>query len=151
MSLIFYWLLNPINDINTQNPPVSFQSVVSEEEHPKNAYDTNFVEIQKRLHPEVKPLDLSQSTAEAFAAALAAAKSQDNWSLTVVDEESYFIQGVATTPTVGFKDDFAIQVVENGDLGSRVHMRSKSRLGRNDFGANAKRIVNFFSAIEAAL
>lgn len=49
------------------------------------------------------------------------------------------IEAVHTTKWFGFRDDIAIRVAA-ADAGSRVDIRSKSRVGRSDIGTNARRI-----------
>jgi uncharacterized protein (DUF1499 family) len=46
-----------------------------------------------------------------------------------------------------FKDDFVIEVRPSDGGGSRIEMRSKSRDGISDFGANARRIRAFFAML----
>ncbi len=57
------------------------------------------------------------------------------------------IEGVDTSWLFRFKDDFVIEVRPDGADGSLVHMRSKSRDGKGDVGANAKRIRAFFARV----
>ena len=45
-----------------------------------------------------------------------------------------------------FEDEVAIRVTET-DTGARIDMRSRSRLGQIDRGANARRIEAFLSAL----
>src|SRR5947207_1810213 len=49
------------------------------------------------------------------------------------------IEAVDTTKFFGFKDDIAIRVSATAD-GSKIDIRSKSRVGRGDVGTNAQRI-----------
>ena len=49
------------------------------------------------------------------------------------------IEAVATTFWFGFKDDVVVRITAEG-AGSRVDVRSKSRVGRSDLGTNAQRI-----------
>ena len=56
----------------------------------------------------------------------------------------------ATTPWFGFKDDVVVRV-ERAGTGSRVDVRSKSRVGRSDLGVNARRIRDFLAALAARL
>ena len=49
------------------------------------------------------------------------------------------IEAVARTLIMGFRDDVVIRVSANG-TGARIDMRSASRYGVHDFGANAKRV-----------
>lgn len=59
------------------------------------------------------------------------------------------IEAVARTPALGFSDDVSIRIRADGD-GSRVDMRSASRFGTRDFGANAARIKAFFADLSTA-
>ena len=49
---------------------------------------------------------------------------------------------MATSFLYGFKDEVAIRVTET-ETGARVDLRSRSRLGQIDRGANARRITKF--------
>lgn len=60
------------------------------------------------------------------------------------------IEAVAATPVFAFEDDILIRVAETGEL-VRLDMRSASRLGAHDLGANARRIVGFLERVEAAV
>lgn len=59
------------------------------------------------------------------------------------------IDAVARTAVLGFPTDVSIRIRPDGD-GSRVDMRSASRFGVTDFGANAERIRAFFEDLSAA-
>lgn len=47
----------------------------------------------------------------------------------------------------GFKDDVVIRITPAGN-GSRIDVRSVSRVGRSDLGANAKRIRKFLKSLK---
>jgi hypothetical protein len=128
-----------INDVTTDpdNPPQFSQP---------RAYETHFGELQRLGYPDVKPLELSQPPAEAFARAAAAARAS-GWEITRVDEKSGAIEAVATTRWFGFKDDVAVRVAAAG-AGSRIDVRSRSRVGRSDLGANARRIQDFLGRLK---
>ncbi len=49
-----------------------------------------------------------------------------------------------------FKDDVWIAVTP-GDDGSHLHIRSASRVGYSDLGVNARRVQNFFEALDTIL
>jgi len=51
--------------------------------------------------------------------------------------------------SVGFHDDIVVRVRPDGS-GSRVDVRSVSRVGRSDLGTNARRILRFLEALRAA-
>ena len=66
-------------------------------------------------------------------------------SLTI--EGDLVVEAVVTTLVVGFKDDVVVRITPRPD-GSRIDMRSASRYGRHDMGANARRIQAFFRVLE---
>lgn len=66
-------------------------------------------------------------------------------SLTI--EGDLVLEAVVTTMIVGFKDDVVIRITPRSD-GSVIDMRSASRYGRHDMGANARRIQTFFRVLE---
>ena len=57
------------------------------------------------------------------------------------------IEATARSFWMGFIDDIAILVAAGS--GSRIDMRSASRLGRSDLGVNAARIRAYFAALRA--
>jgi uncharacterized protein (DUF1499 family) len=60
------------------------------------------------------------------------------------------LEGVDTTLLYGFKDDMVVRIQESPQ-GTRVDVRSKSRVGRSDLGVNAKRIRTFLTKLRSAL
>jgi len=97
-------------------------------------------------YPALKTLSLPATPLPAAAAAAArAAARMPRWSLTAVDEGR--VEGVATTLVLRFKDDFTFRLNEDGAGGSILDGRSRSRVGKGDFGANAARIEAFFGLV----
>lgn len=128
-----------INDVSTdlKDPPVLANGV---------AYPEGFKTAVVESYPDVKSMVLNQAPAGAFMRALAIAKKQGDWEITRVDEKAMRIEGVATSRLFRFKDDFTIRVRPHGN-GSVLDMRSRSRKGKSDYGANGRRIrrfLNFF-------
>lgn len=111
-------------------------------------------ERQKAAYPDIGPLRLSLPPNEAAALALGLVQDRD-W--LVVGRTSFprggpptgRVQAVARTAILGFKDDVVIRVRPD-ETGSRVDMRSASRIGRSDLGANADRIRSFLADLAAA-
>jgi uncharacterized protein (DUF1499 family) len=102
---------------------------------------------QRRAYPDIVPLDLDASAERAFADAAAAAR-QLGWEIVAVDPARGVIEATDTTFWFRFKDDIVVRVRPR-DRGSRVDIRSKSRIGRGDLGANAHRIRTFIAALRA--
>lgn len=95
---------------------------------------------ETEVYPDLKPLDLSLGPGPAFAAALAAARSMPGWTVVSTDPEAGEIRAEARTPRLGFIDDVRIRARPLSGGGTRVDVRSTSRVGIYDFGMNARRI-----------
>ena len=128
-----------INDITTdaERPP---------QFSPPKEYQPHFAELQRRGYPDLHPLELALPPKQAFARAAEIARGE-GWEITALDEGAGTIQAVVTTRWFGFKDDVVIRITPEGAR-SRVDMRSKSRVGRSDVGANASRIEEFLARME---
>ena len=100
---------------------------------------------QKAAYPDIAPRDLTVPPDQAFARAVTAARGM-GWEIVAEKAAEGRIEATATTPWVGFKDDIVIRVVATSG-GARVDVRSKSRVGRSDVGANAARIRGFMNAL----
>ena len=61
-----------------------------------------------------------------------------------------YIEAVARTPILGFRDDVVVRIRPTGD-GARIDVRSTSRYGRHDFGTNASRVRNLIGDIDDVL
>jgi uncharacterized protein (DUF1499 family) len=92
------------------------------------------------VYPDLKPLDLPLGPGPALAAALAAAGSLPGWTIVSTDPEKGDIRAEARTSRLGFIDDVRVQTRPLSGGGSRVDVRSASRVGIYDFGMNARRI-----------
>jgi uncharacterized protein (DUF1499 family) len=87
--------------------------------------------------------------AQAFPRALAAARAM-GWTMVAQDSSAGTIEASDTTFWFGFTDDVVIRVAADGD-GSRIDVRSLSRIGRSDVGANARRIRAYEAKLKDAL
>jgi len=85
----------------------------------------------------------------AFAAALAAVEDR-GWTIVTNDVEAGSIEATLSSFWFDFKDDILIRVVPDGD-GSRIDVRSISRVGLSDLGANSKRLRDLLNEIEVRL
>jgi uncharacterized protein (DUF1499 family) len=123
----------PINDITTDtvDPPAYMTTA-------RNYPGADMARQQRAAYPDIVPVVLPMPPAQAFAKALAAAEAM-GWEVVGRDPASGRIEAVDSTKWFGFKDDIAIRVRPQ-DSGSRVDIRSKSRVGRSDLGTNAQRI-----------
>ena len=132
----------PIHDISTDmvDPPAFVAVLPLRAEAPNSAEyaGDSIAALQRDAYPDVVPEALSMPPAAAFARALEAARDM-GWEIVAEDVAAGRIEATATTTWFGFKDDVVIRVRAEGE-GSRVDVRSVSRVGRSDVGANAARI-----------
>jgi len=137
-----------IHDITTDTiTPPSFDAVVAlrVDANPL-AYTEAKAEAQREGYPDLGPLMLDAAPADAYARALSLVGAR-GWVLVSDSAETRVIEATATTRWFGFKDDVVIRVSAMPDGGSRVDMRSVSRVGRSDVGTNARRIQAFLSEL----
>ena len=71
------------------------------------------------------------------------------WDLVASDPASGRIEATDTTFWFGFKDDIVIRVAA-APGGSRVDIRSLSRVGVSDVGTNAARIRKYLTALRSS-
>jgi len=142
----------PIHDITTDTitPPrfVEAAALRASLGVPNSLDYTEDVAVQQRSgYPDVEPLFLAVPPGEAYRRAMAVVNAR-GWQVLAADEAGRRIEATDTTRWFGFKDDVAIRVSAIPNAGSRVDMRSVSRVGRSDLGTNARRIREFLADLE---
>jgi hypothetical protein len=138
----------PINDITTdlaEPPAFAPASEVPAYADRDMSYPADFVETVREHYPDLRPLVTDGPVPATYARALATAESL-GWSISARDESAHRFDAQDTSALFRFVDDVTVRVRADG-MGSRVDVRSKSRDGRGDLGANAKRIERFLSAM----
>jgi uncharacterized protein (DUF1499 family) len=100
---------------------------------------------QKRGYPDLAPLALPLPPQRAFARAEAAARAM-GWRIAAVAPAEGRLEASDTTRWFGFTDDVVVRVTA-APGGSRIDVRSASRVGRSDLGVNARRIRAFLAAV----
>ncbi|MEM9234151.1 MAG: DUF1499 domain-containing protein [Pseudomonadota bacterium] len=132
----------PIHDITTdvQDPPafIATAAMRTEGMNPPE-YDTEQTAQQLEAYPDLVPIQVKASPAEAYKASLMAMKAIGIM-IMEADEEAGRVEGTATTRWFGFKDDVVVRVRPAAEGGSIIDIRSKSRIGRSDIRANTDRI-----------
>jgi uncharacterized protein (DUF1499 family) len=98
-------------------------------------------EKQRQAYPAIVPFESKQSPSDAFTRALDAARAM-GWDIVAAVPTEGRIEATDTTLLFGFKDDIVIRVAPTAQ-GSRVDVRSESRIGGSDIGKNASRIAQF--------
>ena len=124
-----------------------FQAVLAlrgEGNNPLEYNSEKLAPLQEKAYPELKPIISNLNTEQAFNKAVDTAIKL-GWEVVAKDISQGMIEAVDTTLLWGFKDDVAIRI-QATDTGSKIDLRSISRIGGTDLGANAKRIKSFISS-----
>ena len=132
-----------INDLTTDpgDPPAFVD--------PARGYTgEEFARAQREAYPDLAPIRFEGTPDAAFAAALAAA-GQLGWEVVRQDAEEGTFEATDTTAIFRFVDDVAVRVRPDGGA-AKIDLRSKSRDGKGDLGANAARIRAFRDALATA-
>ena len=140
-----------INDITTDvgNPPVFVQAQQIPANAGRNlAFPAENAGIIPTAYPRLQPLALNLSPQQAYERALEVAKARKDWEITREDAAALTFEGVATTKLFRWRDDFVVRVSAVGEGTSKVDMRSKSRDGKSDLGANARRIEMYLGDLQ---
>lgn len=137
-----------IHDVSTdtQDPP-AFGAVLARRKPGHNRADyagAALARAQKAAYPDIAPQLIESPEEQAFERALQAAQEM-GWEIVAADAAKGLIEATATT-FLGFKDDVVIRVRPEAGL-SRVDVRSASRVGKSDLGANARRIRAYFKRL----
>ncbi len=148
--------LPQINDITTDpTDPPRFSVLARLRPRGTDKYPGSATaELQQKAYPDVIPLEVPASATATFDVAL---KLADRRKWRVVSEQdpapgrNGIIEAVARTPIMGFRDDVVIRVTAIGPNAARVDVRSASRYGAHDFGANAARIRKLLDDIDDAI
>jgi uncharacterized protein (DUF1499 family) len=142
-----------IHDITTDlaNPPAFVRAATlrAKDDHPVAYEGPKVGDLQKTAYPDIAPLVLAVPAPKAFEAATASLTDL-GMEISDFDPVQGRIEAVATSLLFGFKDDIVLRVVASGD-GTRIDIRSMSRVGRSDFGVNAKRVRAIGAKIRAKL
>ena len=136
-----------IHNISTDiNNPPQFVAAIEQRGNNSNPleYTKEVADIQQKAFSEVSTIVSNQTPLQAFENALAIAKSM-GWEVYAQEEGEGRIEAVDTTFWFGFKDDIVIRITAN-NTGSLIDLRSVSRVGISDLGANANRIALFSEA-----
>ena len=142
-----------INDVTTDpvDPP-RFDVVARLRPRGTVEYAGLYAAEQQRIaYPDIEPLRVSVSPQIAYEETLKVIAKR-KWRPLVdrppqTGRRDGQIELVARTPIMGFRDDVAIRIRVDPE-GARIDVRSASRYGRHDFGANASRIRSLLEDID---
>lgn len=142
-----------IHDISTDtaNPPefVAAARLRKAGDHPVTYDGKEVADLQQKAYPDLVSLTTKAPAEKVFEAAKAAIASM-GMQLSEADAVQGRIEATQTSLLYGFTDDMVVRVASGAD-GTKVDVRSKSRVGRSDLGQNAKRIRVFLQKLQANL
>ena len=141
---------NPaIHNITTDvlEPPAFEQAQVQRGEGSNSLdYSPELAQTQAQAYPDLAPIISALTPSDAFDRALAICE-ENGWQVYLQDSQRGLIEAADTTFWFGFKDDIAIRI-RSTDTGSKLDLRSVSRVGVSDMGLNAKRISAFTASFK---
>jgi len=146
----------PIHDISTNriNPPEFVAVVPLRADSPNtlvyggsnNMTPEQLIELTDEAYPDLVTQRYSESVSVIFEKALTAVDDL-GWELVAQDSSAGRIEATDTTFWFRFKDDVVIKMDQQGS-DTVVDVRSVSRVGTGDVGANAIRMRKFFALLE---
>ena len=154
MGMQFYTAntVPPIHNITTDpSDPPQFDAVVALRGEQSNSleYDAaTLAEQQQAAYPWLQPLSVNLAPEQALQQSKAALQ-QMGLEIVATDPEQGRVEATDTTFWFGFKDDVVVRV-RPAESGSVIDVRSVSRVGVSDLGANAARIGKFLKALEGS-
>ena len=141
--------LPPIHDITTDmSDPPAFVALHDRRPGAINAVEYGGPKVaaeQAAGYPDIAPAILDISPARALERAVSVAHKLD-WTVVAVDTTAGRMESSDRTAWFGFTDDQVVRV-RPAPTGSRVDIRSLSRVGGSDVGMNARRIRTFLAAM----
>jgi uncharacterized protein (DUF1499 family) len=141
----------PINDITTDlsDPPGYAAVTPSHRNHGRDmSYPPEFVAQAKAAYPDLAPIRMDVGPDRAYRLAVGAAKDL-GWEITRADSTERAFEAEDSTRLFRFVDDVSVRVRARSEGGAVIDVRSKSRDGRGDLGANAARIRRFAELAKA--
>lgn len=102
-------------------------------------------------YPEVQPHYYTADPQRVFEEARAGVQSLEQWTLVSEDSAAHTLQAERETSVFGFVDDVSVTIDPITEFVTRVHVKSASRVGKGDFGQNARNIEEFLAELDRRL
>lgn len=153
-----YWQMQarsvpPIHDITTdmENPPefVALLRLREDAPNPPEYEGEESAEAQREAYPHIEPVYFTADLQDVMDQAVLLI-AERGWTLVAINRNEGRIEATEKLAWFGFKDDVVLRFTESDD-GTRVDMRSKSRIGRSDLGVNARRIDRLMRDLQSSI
>jgi uncharacterized protein (DUF1499 family) len=137
----------PIYDVTTDldNPPAFTAILPLRADANSLERSPQLADLQRKGYADLAPITLPGAPPQVFEKALRITQ-QEGWAVADADKQAGVIEATDTTRWFGFEDDIVIRLTPWGS-GTRVDVRSASRVGVNDMGTNARRIRAFLEEL----
>jgi uncharacterized protein (DUF1499 family) len=143
----------PIHDVTTDpGDPPEFEAVLplrADAPNPATYGGAQVAAQQAAGYPEIAPLEAPVPPQRAFDAALATA-TEMGWQIVAAEPDTGRIEATDRTFWFGFTDDVVVRI-RAADGGSRIDVRSTSRVGVGDMGTNAARVRAYLAELREQL
>lgn len=112
----------------------------------------NTVETGKtREYPDILPRYYTTDVQRVFDESKGSVEALERWKVVKADISTKTITATSTTKVMGFVDDVTIQIKPATEFVVQVDVKSASRVGKGDFGQNARNIRLFFKELDRRL
>lgn len=142
----------PINDITTNTtdvPSFGHAATLPELAGRDLTFPSENAALIAAHYPYLHSLRLEEPALQVNQRARAVATSKHfGWTITYDTENYGGFEAIAETRLFRWKDDVVVRVRPEGDRACVVDVRSRSREGKSDLGANARRIRRFLDALQ---
>jgi uncharacterized protein (DUF1499 family) len=143
-----------IYDVTTDpaNPP-RFIALAAQRPKDRIAYPASAAPLQRAAYPDIVPLQLTLPLRSSYDVVVGVLHKR-KWTFIesappAANRREATIETTQRTPLMGFRDDIVIRVSAVSG-GSRIDLRSASRFGSHDLGANASRLRSLLEDIDDA-
>ena len=104
---------------------------------------------QQQAYPDIVPALVPLPPAPLLTQ-VARVAHEAGWEIVAVEPQQGRLEATDTSLLFGFTDDIVIRITPH-ERGSRLDIRSMSRVGRSDVGVNAQRIRRFLTRLKAVI
>jgi uncharacterized protein (DUF1499 family) len=111
-------------------------------------FTRNWADTDEPGDPALAPVDLPLSSPDTLDRLAAAVRSLPRWAVTSQDAAAGTLHATRRTRLYRFVDDVHVRLEPLPGGGTRVHARSKSRVGIGDFGQNRRNLLELFGALK---
>lgn len=107
----------------------------------------NWADTDEPGDPSLTPVDVPVASAEVLDRIKGIVRGLQLWRLESIDPQAGTLMATRTTRLFRFVDDITVRL-EPTPTGTRVHARSKSRVGTGDFGQNRRNLLELLTPLK---